>query len=121
ITLIATNGFCPNDTVTISNHVSVQAPLGIEEEITAKGIRAYPNPFSDKITLEIVGFSNQKINIRIEDVVGRTVMTRELALNANNQIKSISLDFNNLNLINGLYVIQVSSSDYLSSFKVLKK
>jgi len=71
VQLIASNGICPDDTitqtVTVLNNISVA-------ENTDSFIRVYPNPFTDNLIIELPeNFSNRKITMT--DITGKIIIT----------------------------------------------
>jgi hypothetical protein len=44
-------------------------------EITAAELQSYPNPFSDKLTIEFTVAKNSKVRLEIFDVAGQRIAT----------------------------------------------
>jgi hypothetical protein len=93
------------------NIVSVLAPLG--NEGASEKISIFPNPTSDEITIKnhtarpIIG------TLTVKDARGRQVLQKNISFN---QIEKVSL--NDLN--SGIYFINIKSSTFIFSKKIIK-
>ena len=76
----------------------------------------YPNPFNPttKISYSLPGAS--KVKLQIYDVLGRVVAT---LVNTQQAAGSYSVDFNAASLASGVYVYQLSTSDFTVSKKMM--
>ncbi len=71
------------------------------------GLKISPNPVGNEFNLSIESLSDQKINILIHDITGKTIINKNISLvqGSNN----INVDVNNLE--KGLYVITLFDSN----------
>lgn len=93
----------------LSQRIAAQIPVraeasvngGIEDEL-AGNVRIYPNPFKDKIVVEVKPeWSGHKINITLTDALGRVVYK--------NIIKGLYTEIPAAGLSAGIYQLQLSS------------
>ncbi len=92
---------------------------GAEASTTAAALLAYPNPFTDRLSVSIAGAGNGTATLRLTDLTGRTVKSQQVQLEGS----SSTLDLNNLgNLSAGTYMVQlVLPSGKTQNFKVQKQ
>src|SRR4029077_4116985 len=67
----------------------------------------YPNPSSGHINLVLNTKSNEVVNIRLFDALGKTVVTDRF--NHTSGVNSYSYNWNNLS--NGMYMLEVATTD----------
>jgi len=80
--------------------------LGIDD-FNLQNIRVYPNPFSDKLLIQLpLEFNNDKIDIDVYDLIGRSVI--RLNTTSNNSIVEI---FKIDSLPQGIYLIEILNVD----------
>lgn len=80
---------------------------GMDLTTSDQGVKVYPNPAEDQITLDIKGFVSQKLTIKISDLTGRLVFFREVQPGGIQHQERISLE----QLPTGLYQLQLVSPD----------
>ena len=85
-------------------------PLSIEN-VSDADLTVFPNPTTSSVTIK--GISDF-IDLRLIDMKGQIVLTRE---NISNQIEQISLE----SLPNGLYIIEIFTTDGVRSTKMITK
>ncbi|MDQ3290595.1 MAG: T9SS type A sorting domain-containing protein, partial [Bacteroidota bacterium] len=78
---------------------------------------AYPNPFSDRITLDITAVSSQKVQVVIKGMAGRTIQTKEIPVNPG--VNSVSLNLNGVR--SGIYFIQVTGKGFSLVQRIVKR
>ncbi len=78
-------------------------------------ILANPNPAGNTTQIEIEGFENSDKEVLMADLHGRMVF--KVLLNADQNL--LELDFGNLSLHNGNYLIRVSNSEYQKSLQLI--
>ena len=83
----------------------------IEEEISKLTISTYPNPFSDKISIN--NPLNETLQVKLFDVMGCTVFTTTLFSKTE---KEISLSF----LKKGVYLLSYSTKNKVSTTRLVK-
>ena len=78
---------------------------------------AYPNPFTDILTLEFELQNQENVEITLTDMAGRSIKTISQSFQKGSQ----KIEFNNLqNLAQGSYLIQLRTSTLQKTFKVVK-
>ncbi len=76
--------------------------IGIEETISSNGITLYPNPAHNQINLNLATFTNQDLQLKITDIIGKT--TQFISINSKDPIYSLNLNAYAI----GLYTIELS-------------
>ena len=79
-------------------------------EDVISNVKVYPNPFSESIT--IANVSNKKLNLKIFNMLGGLLMNKEL---------NITEDIDTSDLVNGVYLIQVSQGDLMHTKVFVKR
>jgi len=80
-------------------------------------IAVYPNPFKEIINIEISNFGFPQAQVRIVDVVGKTIYNESLTTSPN---YSISTSYDLKTMAAGVYFIEVSARDIKKNFKIVK-
>ncbi len=91
------------------------------QEIKSDFIKTYPNPFTDKIFMDLREFVNLKGKGRIEllDISGRIIKSQNLSFVTNPGIVEFQVGQQNLN--SGIYLIKLSGDQIQSqTFKLIK-
>ncbi len=95
--------------------------MGINENLSDKGISVSPNPFTDNFNLTINSVNDEKVTVTILDIVGQnvllTISNNIIDLKGNH---SIFITSNNTDLPKGVYFIKVSGKDWVKTIKVIK-
>lgn len=101
----------------------------VEEDILSNSNFAYPNPFENKIALNLDNlnlpfeYKNENIEINLFDLLGNKIFSQKmnlLGINSNNN--QIELNFENLNLTkNSVYILQIFNSKINYKVKLIKK
>jgi len=89
----------------------IQVQTDIVEKTEYKGMNIFPNPTSDKLTIQSLNGNLEEI--KIFDVVGKEV--KRLKVNTTESVLDLS------NLQNGLYIIWVNTENGIVTAKILKK
>ena len=84
-------------------------PVNIEEHREASVLSAYPNPFTDNVTINIPG--QNEWNYLVIDITGRTIASGNIK---NGQ----SIDLSNCT--EGVYVLHLESNGFVRSIKIIK-
>lgn len=85
--------------------------VGIEENSEAKQIVMFPNPASDRVTLQYENITNEPITVNIFTVFG-SFITSSILDQTQNQI---NVDF----LSNGIYLIEFKSNGWRENQKLI--
>jgi hypothetical protein len=97
---------------------SICSTLSIEEINPTSTITAWPNPFTDQITLNFKNLNSTKLNVKLIDIKGSVIFSKPLNYDGRN-----SITLNNIgNLQSGIYIISISDSSSNLRFteKVIK-
>lgn len=98
-------------TSTYSQIKAVQFKLGTTD------ISAYPNPFTNSIVLQVPSYSEDVLQLNIQDMTGKSVLYK--TFNMQEGINSISLSLEE-GLPTGLYLITLRFGNTLSQIRVVK-
>ena len=104
---------CGLDSVT--QQITIVA-TGMENPALSSGIKVFPNPTSDKITIS-GSIAGNTFTICILDITGRLVF-KETSSNLSGQITK---EFDLSELLSGVYLIQINTDKKTQNFKVIKK
>ncbi len=93
-----------------SAHQGFIQPYSILGQMTSTTIEAtiFPNPFDHLVYIEFKEHHSSPVDVTILDITGRTVYTQQFSLS-----KSQLIEINDLELINGSYIICLKT-DYKS-------
>lgn len=87
-------------------------------DIYRLSVKAYPNPFTDKLNLVITLKKPDRVKVDMIDIAGHTVWSTVLEISQDTAI--ISLD--NINVQQGLYLIRVTTdSKFVGAARLVKK
>jgi len=100
--------------ITYSNIITFRNREPNEKEIT----KVYPNPFANRINLEIMSGKSQTINLRLVAANGYTITNSEIKIEKGNSTVTMAIPDN---ILSGNYVLQVITEKGSYSFKLLKK
>lgn len=105
--------------IPINIYVNSAQSVELMNDITE--FKLYPNPFSEQIRLEFITFRVSHFNLSIYNIWGNTVFEKNIAT-LNNEKHDIILNniFSVQNLPNGIYFIQISTSNYKITRKIIK-
>ncbi|MBK7094690.1 MAG: T9SS type A sorting domain-containing protein [Saprospiraceae bacterium] len=79
-------------------------------------LKAYPNPFSDDLKIEIFSQNEGLIRYKLTDILGRIIKSGSIDTDSSIHI----LDLNNLNINPGNYFLEVNQGDKNGQIKILK-
>ena len=98
--------------------ISVNVILGIQEASLWNGtINIYPNPASDKITIQVDGIKNSDALVSICDVAGRIIIHQEVHFSEGLNSQTIDLS----GLAKGMYFLNLRSAESTITLNVLLK
>ena len=93
--------------------------VGIKEnQILNKNIIVYPNPSNGILNLNLFNAIDSKYDIEVFDIYGKSVYKTE-KLNRNSTEFIIEINLSDLNLPNGLYLININSNNQSSSQRIM--
>jgi hypothetical protein len=86
-----------------------------EKIINLNKITVYPNPFIDRITIDMGGSNLPKANVEIRTVFDRILYNQEVI----NDGGLLSIDTSGFG--SGVYLLKLTSGETTSVFKIIKK
>ncbi|HWJ28592.1 MAG TPA: MBG domain-containing protein, partial [Flavisolibacter sp.] len=87
----------------------------IERNINLSGeVLVYPNPFSDKVRIDLGSSDASKVQVEVSDLLGKKVYSATLVNNNN-----IEVDLSSL--VTGVYMVKVTAGNSISTHKIIKK
>ena len=87
--------------------------VGINEEISNMSLKAYPNPTSDYLVLELTHFSNDKMEYQLISIEGKTIL--------NHSITNVKTEINLNTYSKGVYFIKIIKvSKEIKTLKIIK-
>lgn len=111
VTLIISNP-CGADTVI---KTIVVVPLGFQgSDALGFHVSVFPNPFNNYINLQSIMANSSNIKITLTDMLGKVVMHKSINSISDNQIIEVP------EIPNGLYVLNLQSSQGFVSFKLVR-
>ena len=97
------------DQIYTSSLAVTQSTVGLGDDLLAESIRAYPNPATNYVNLDVP----EGAEIRMVNMVGQQIMNRENT-NASERIDLSGLD-------KGFYFVQVTHESNTASMRIVKK
>lgn len=97
---------------TVRNPITLESLSTLEERVIV-----YPNSFKAELSVQISLLENRHVSIRLYDITGQQVYTKNRSFNEGTNIVKIS----DQDVIKtGVYLLRVSSSEFDQIFKVIK-
>lgn len=90
---------------------------GTSEQVVEKGIKIYPNPTKEIITVELAAYLNNKVTVEIIDAQGKQFIKEEVFLSSGDKN---GFKINCQQLPDGIYFCKVISDQTILSKKFLK-
>lgn len=106
-------GFWPMEPCNDIFLAKLSITLGIDELPNTSGIQIYPNPASNKITLKFNALYSKSIEIKIFDMIGKTVFSDAYNLVG----EGIEIVIANLNV--GIYLVNIQSEEFSRTKKLI--
>jgi hypothetical protein len=100
-----------NGEFTYSNTVIVKKDIENNDQVFV-----YPNPFKDKLNIDITALAEGEIALQIIDISGKIIETKKVDVLPGNN--SILFDTNHL--VNGIYMMNIVGEGINKNFKVIK-
>lgn len=85
------------------------------DETTSSGMAIYPNPASDKVYVRIDLNESLTAQLTLVDLLGKTVLSHELSLNAGQNLKEVRLDGVN----KGVYILRLTMKGQTTNQKLI--
>ena len=80
-------------------------------------LSVFPNPTSDVLNIELMGYEKSKLTISLYDAMGRLLKLESMENIPEHHIESWSIE----NLENGIYFLQVNDGQKINTHRVLKQ
>ncbi|NOQ26292.1 MAG: T9SS type A sorting domain-containing protein [Bacteroidales bacterium] len=110
-----------DDDTSIPIEIFVKNIQSIQNKPNISDFKLYPNPFTNQINIEFIPIVDTNIRLNIYNIFGNYIFGKELNTLNNDLNKVVINDYFNVNqLPNGIYFIQISSSDFQITKKVIK-
>jgi hypothetical protein len=87
-----------------------------EATLTAATVQVYPNPTSDRFVIDLKGFNEGQVSIRVMDLFGKTLQVRDHYLIGGKGTLNLQLG----NVSKGLYMINVVQQSTSKTIKIQK-
>lgn len=91
--------------------------LGIEE-VENSSVSVYPNPFNDNVSVNWFSSGTSNATIRVFDVQGTILLTREHESNYGNN--TVDLQFGGMDLSSGIYMVEIQEGSSVTRSKIIK-
>ncbi|MCK6648342.1 MAG: T9SS type A sorting domain-containing protein, partial [Bacteroidia bacterium] len=92
-------------------------PVGINETYKKNGIKIYPNPSTDDITLEFEQTNSENTQIEIQNIFGQTVYSEVMKTVIGKQTKILDIS----SFQNGLYFVRLKDRNAVYSVRFIKQ
>ncbi len=99
-------------------HIHVKLAQLIDNIMDILKLQVYPNPFLNELYINIHNAENDFVEMKIYNICGNLVFQNKL--NFSEYPVLLNDYFNIHNMVKGIYFIQISSSNYQSTIKVIK-
>lgn len=109
VTVVDTNGCSNSDTITVTIILGLNQIQGID------GVRIYPNPANDVVTLEVSSLSGSDISVRLMDTKGSVLVQDIMQHVTGTETRDIPLD----HLAAGVYFIRLISDQGTSMYRLV--
>jgi len=103
LTIVTTGGQCTSTTCDSVDFSMMQGQTAINEVNTFEALKPYPNPASDKLTVNLISNTNGNLSIRLINMMGQTLSCENITI-FNGAINH-SLDVSEI--ANGVYSVEV--------------
>lgn len=97
---------------------TIENPMYLDFGIVEENVTLLPNPFTDKLFVEVTAEEGSEIEVSMFDVVGRAVFMNEKQTMSGSMIR---IEIDGTQLVTGVYVVQVNVNGVITSHKVEKK
>ena len=95
----------------------VQTPLAIRQARLDIDVNIYPNPATRLVNIEIVSENNEPISYSLSDMTGRVIQSGHWNLNASGSRFTMNIS----RVVNGMYLLKLSTKEGQMAYRILKK
>jgi PKD repeat protein len=103
LTITTMGGLCTSTTCDSVNFSMMQGQTAVEEVSAFESLKLYPNPVSDRLTVNLISNTNGNLSIRLVNMMGQTLSYENITI-FNGAINH-SLDVSEI--ANGVYSVEV--------------
>ncbi len=89
---------------------------GITKLSSIDNIKVFPNPFNDKIQVELGSNNIDKVTLMLSDISGKIIDVKAVDLTKGTN----NLQFESSNISNGVYILNITGENINKSFKLIK-
>ena len=90
---------------------------GIEENVAGELFNIYPNPASDVLNTSLTLTSSEKVNFRIVNAQGQTILVNSVQMEPGSSVKSFDVS----SLVAGMYTLQITAGGQVSAKAFIKQ
>jgi hypothetical protein len=95
--------------------------VGLEEETNLAYLKCYPNPFTETINVSYILMSNDRISVKLYNLLGEEVADIGSGLQEKAAgMHSVSINANDIDLQSGIYFVKVAGEKFSVTRKVIK-
>ena len=109
---------CPCSSITLAKPIAV-APVAIASTQIDESVILYPNPSKGEINLKFSAEQGSVISIQLFNYSGK--MVADLSKSARWLGKTVSIQYNNSNLLDGVYLVKVKTPDIEKVIRLIIK
>jgi hypothetical protein len=98
-----------------ANNVAIDNIVDFDNDI-----KVFPNPFSDNAYIELNNIENKNVNIKLTDIVGKTIAQR----NINNDVNNSTISLNDLDINlreKGIYLLNITIDNQIKTYKLISE
>lgn len=124
ITSVFTNGaYGRTDFLDIITSDFKSVTLNVSQNILIQDaeLLVYPNPVCNEVSFEFNGFNESDVSLRIIDLFGKVVLTKELKQVKGKSLVKLNLDDANSYIANGIYFYQIHLGGFSKTGKLVIK
>ncbi|NUY81805.1 DUF839 domain-containing protein [Flavobacterium sp. MAH-1] len=117
VTLTATNAAGNSQTIEKTDYIVVEQAMGVDDQLKGK-LNVYPNPTQGKLTIDIANDNNEKVDIKVFDILGRD-MNHTAENTESGAIQKWQLNI--LDATDGqVFFVRVTVGNKSASYKIIK-
>lgn len=103
LTIITVGGQCTSTTCDSVDFSMMQGQTAVEEISAFDGLKLYPNPANDKITINLISITSGDLSIRLVNMMGQTLSYEDLTIFSGAINHSLDIS----KIANGIYSVEV--------------
>lgn len=103
LTIVTNGGLCTSTTCDSVDFSMMMGQTSIDEVVALEGVKLYPNPVKDNLSLDLTANKNGDLSIRVINMVGQVLLNEEKAVLSG----AINHNIDVSNIANGIYSVEV--------------